>query len=300
MYLAIISKLLGESLLSFYSIFIKKINVELIMQIWSRFFTYVIISAFFVDWGFIAKSMFSMNGLLLSAVTGLHVYSSYRSFQLLESGVATTLFYVYPILILLFSGTAISPVFLISLFGVYFIANDLRGEPNEPTEKTGKNEESPENIIKTNTQMKPAFWNEGIFAAFMAAITEAIIFFLVKDLKTLNNWNHLFLSYLVGAIALTGYLWKNIASIQLYSGASISLAVNAFIGLVGYYLRFFAISRLDASIYAPLSYFGIVMSYIYGIFLNNDKITIQKIFGTLCIVFTNLYVLYNDGSIMKK
>jgi drug/metabolite transporter (DMT)-like permease len=289
MYLAIISKLLGESLLSFYSIFVKKINVELIMQIWSRFFTYVIISVFFVDWGFITKSIFSMNGLLLSAVTGLHVYSSYRSFQLLESGVATTLFYVYPILILLFSGTAISPVFLISLFGVYLIANDLQVEPNE---KIGKNEESPENIIKTNTQMKPAFWIEGIFAAFIAAITEAMIFFLVKDLKTLNNWNHLFLSYLFGAIALTGYLWKNIASIQLYSGASISLAVNAFIGLVGYYLRFFAISRLDALIYAPLSYFGIVMSYIYGIFLNNDKITIQKIIGTLCIVFTNLYVLY--------
>jgi drug/metabolite transporter (DMT)-like permease len=289
MYLAIISKLLGESLLSFYSIFVKKINVELIMQIWSRFFTYVIISAFFVDWGFIAKSLFSMNGLLLSLVTIAHVYSSYRSFQLLESGVATTLFYVYPILILLFSGTAISPIFLISLFGVYLIANDLR---REPTEKTGKNKENPENIIKTNTQMKPSFWNEGVFAAFVAALTETLIFFLVKDLKTLNNWNHLFLSYLFGAIALTGYLWKNIASIQLYSGASISLAVNAFIGLVGYYLRFFAISRLDASIYAPLSYFGIVMSYIYGIFLNNDKITIQKIIGTLCIVFTNLYILY--------
>jgi drug/metabolite transporter (DMT)-like permease len=289
MYLAIISKLLGESLLSFYSIFVKKINVELIMQMWSRFFTYVIISAFFVDWGFIAKSIFSVNGLLLSAVTGLHVYSSYRSFQLLESGVATTLFYVYPILILLFSGTAISPIFLISLFGVYLIANDLQVEP---TEKTGKNEE-PENIIKKNTQMKPAFWNEGIFAAFMAAITEAMIFFLVKDLKTLNNWNHLFLSYLFGAIVLTGYSWKNITSIQLYSGTSISLAVNAFIGLVGYYLRFFAISRLDASIYAPLSYFGIVMSYIYGIFLNNDKISMQKIIGTLCIVFTNLYILYS-------
>jgi hypothetical protein len=261
------------------------------MQIWSRFFTYVIISAFFVDWGFIAKSIFSMNGLLLSAVTGLHVYSSYRSFQLLDSGVATTLFYIYPILILLFSGTAISPVFLISLFGVYLIANDLQGKSNEKNEPIEKNE-NPENIIKTNTEMKPAFWNEGIFASLMAAITEAIIFFLVKDLKTLNNWNHLFLSYLFGAIALTGYLWKNIASIQLYSGASISLAVNAFIGLVGYYLRFFAISRLDASIYAPLSYFGIVMSYIYGIFLNNDTITIQKIIGTLCIVFTNLYILY--------
>ena len=295
MYLAIISKLLGESLLSFYSIFVKKINVELIMQIWSRFFTYVIISAFFVDWGFIAKSVFSMNGLLMSAVTIAHVYSSYRSFQLLDSGVATTLFYIYPILILLFSGTAISPIFLISLFGVYLIANDLQGKPNENKENK---QEKNVGIIKTNTQMKPTFWNEGIFSAFMAAATEAMIFFLVKDLKTLNNWNHLFLSYLFGSIALTIYLWKNIATIELYSGMSISLAVNAFIGLFGYYLRFYAMSRLDASIYAPLSYFGIVMSYIYGIFLNNDKITIQKIFGTLCIVFTNLYILYNG--VIKK
>jgi len=260
------------------------------MQIWSRFFTYVIISAFFVDWVFIAKYMFSINGLLLSAVTIEHVYSSYRSFQLLDSGVATTLFYIYPILILLFSGTAISPVFLISLFGVYLIANDLQGKPNEKNENK---QEKDVGIIKKNTHMKPAFWNEGIFSAFMAASTEAMIFFLVKDLKTLNNWNHLFLSYLFGSIALTIYSWKNIATIELYSGMTISLAVNAFIGLFGYYLRFYAMSRLDASIYAPLSYFGIVMSYIYGIFLNNDKISTRKIGGTLCIVFTNLYILYN-------
>ena len=292
MYLAILSKLLGESLLSFYSIFVKKINVELIMQIWSRFFTYVIISSLFVDWEFIAKYIFSNNGLLLSAVTIAHVYSSYRSFQLLESGVATTLFYVYPILILLFSGTPISPIFIISLVGVYLIANDLQVKPKE------NYQENPDNIIKKNTQMKESFWNEGVFAAFMAAATEAMIFFLVKDLKTLNNWNHLFLSYLFGAIALTVYLWKNIVSIQLYSGLSLTLVVNAFIGLVGYYLRFFAISRLDASIYAPLSYFGIVMSYIYGILLNNDKMTIRKIIGTLCIIFTNLYILYSG--VMKK
>lgn len=290
MILAIISKLLGESLLSFYSIFVKKINVELIMQIWSRFFTYVIISSCFVDWEFIAKSIFSINGILLSAVTGLHVYSSYRSFQLLESGVATTLFYIYPIIILLFSGTAISPIFLISLLGVYLIANDINKEKFETQENS--------DIIKKNTKMKESFWNEGIFSALIAAATEAMIFFLVKDLKTFNNWNHLFLSYLFGAIALTGYLWKNIINIEIYSGVSLSLAVNAFIGLVGYYLRFFAISRLDASIYAPLSYFGIIMSYIYGIFLNNDKITMQKIIGTLCIIFTNLYILYTN--VMKK
>jgi drug/metabolite transporter (DMT)-like permease len=293
MYSEIISKLIGESLLSFYSIFVKKINVDLILQVWSRFFAYVIISSVFVDWEFIYNSIMSTYGILLSATTLGHVYTSYRSFQLLDSGVATTIFYIYPIIILLLSGASLSPILLIPLFGVYLIANEFNN-----SKKTYQNTElqekdhSTDDVIKKNTQMKENFWNEGIFMAIMAALTEAIIFYLVKNIKTLNNWNHLFLSYFVGALVLTPYLWKNIINIKLYGGVSLSLIVNAFIGLFGYYLRFYAITRLDTYIYAVLSYFGIVMSYVYGVFLNNDKITIQKIIGTLCIVLTNLYILY--------
>jgi drug/metabolite transporter (DMT)-like permease len=290
MYLAIISKLLGESLLSFYSIFVKKINVDLILQVWTRFFTYVIISSLFVDWGFIYNSIMSTYGILLSATTLAHVYTSYRSFQLLDSGVATTIFYIYPIIILLLSGTSLSPILLIPLLGVYLIANDFNNSKDDRREPY-KNNSDEKDVIKKNTQMKENFWNEGIFMAIMAALTEAIIFYLVKNIKTMNNWNHLFLSYFIGALVLTPYLWKNIINMKLYGGVSLSLAVNAFIGLFGYYLRFYAITRLDTYIYAVLSYFGIVMSYVYGVFLNNDKITIQKIIGTLCIVLTNLYTM---------
>lgn len=284
MYLEIVSKLAAESLLSFYSIFVKKINVPIILQIWSRFFTYVTISAFFIDWNFVSKNILSINGILISFITMIHVYSSYRSFQLLESGVATTLFYVYPLMILLFSGAELSPVLLIALFGVYLLAT-------EPSKESDDKKESYENIIKENTVMKESFLGEGIFAVFIAALTEALLFFMVKNIKTMNNWNHLFLSYFFGSIALTTYLWRDVLKMELYSGLSLSLSVNAFIGLIGYYLRFFAISRLDAHIYAPLSYFGIVMSYIYGVFLNNDSINIRKIIGTLCIVFVNVYIL---------
>ena len=295
MYVAIVSKLVGESLLSFYSIFVKKINVELILQIWSRFFMYVAISAFFVDWVFIYKSITSTYGLLLSITTILHVYFSYRSFQLLDSGVATTLYYIYPIIILLLYGIPLSPILLIPLFGVYLIANDFNNSKNtekEPYKNNSDNSDSKDDsIIKNDTKVKEHFWNEGIIVAFIAALTEAFIFYFVKNIKTLNNWNHLFLSYFIGACVLTPYLWKNIINIQLYSGLSVSLAVNAFIGLFGYYLRFYAISRLDTYIYAVLTYFGIIMSYVYGVVLNNDKITVQKIIGTLCIVLTNLYML---------
>lgn len=298
MFSAIVSKLVGESLLSFYSIFVKKINVALILQIWSRFFMYVAISAFFVDWGFIYKSITSTYGVLLSVTTILHVYFSYRSFQLLDSGVATTIYYMYPIIILLLYGKSLSPILLIPLFGVYLIANDFTSskdtvkEPYKNNTDNSDNSDKPDDsIIKNDTNVKEHFWNEGIIAALIAALTEAIIFYFVKNIKTLNNWNHIFLSYFIGASVLTPYLWKNIINIQLYSGLSLSLVVNAFIGLFGYYLRFYAISRLDTYIYAVLSYFGIVMSYVYGVVLNNDKITVQKIIGTLCIVLTNLYML---------
>lgn len=283
MYLEIVSKLAAESLLSFYSIFVKKINVPIILQIWSRFFTYITISAFFIDWNFVSKNILSINGLFISFITMIHVYSSYRSFQLLESGVATTLFYVYPLMILLFSGAELSPVLLIALFGVYLFAS-------EPSKESDEKKESYKNIIKENTMMKESFLGEGVIAAFTAALTEALLFFIVKNIKTMNNWNHLFLSYFFGSIALTTYLWRDVLKIELYGGLSLSLIVNAFIGLIGYYLRFFAISRLDAYIYAPLSYFGIVMSYIYGVFLNNDSINIRKIIGTLCIILVNLYI----------
>jgi drug/metabolite transporter (DMT)-like permease len=296
MYLAIVSKLVGESLLSFYSIFVKKINVDLILQIWSRFFMYVAISACFVDWVFIYKTIASTYGLLLSFTTILHVYFSYRSFQLLDSGVATTLYYVYPIIILLLYGIPLTPILLIPLFGVYLIANDFNNSKVLVKESYKNNDDNTsDSIIKNDTKVKEHFWNEGIIAAFIAALTEAIIFYFVKNIKTLNNWNHLFLSYFIGASVLTPYLWKNIINIKLYSGLSVSLAVNAFIGLFGYYLRFYAITRLDTYIYAVLSYFGIVMSYVYGVVLNNDKITMQKIIGTLCIVLTNLYMLRTRG-----
>jgi drug/metabolite transporter (DMT)-like permease len=267
MFLPVISKLIAESLLSFYSIFVKKINIDLKTQIWSRFFIYAIISAFFIDYKFIYDSIKSLYGLLLPLITMIHVYSSYRSFQLLETGIATTLYYIYPIFILLLTNTTISPILFITLFGVYLVSRDIQTDPIH----------------------KESFWNEGILAAFVAALTEALIFLLVKKLKTPNNWNHLFLSYFLGAIAMSFYSWN---SITISTTLSLSLLVNVVIGLFGYYLRFYAISRLDANIYAPLSYFGILMSYIYGILLNNDVITIEKITGTICIVFTNLYIFY--------
>ena len=77
-----------------------------------------------------------------------------------------------------------------------------------------------------------------VFMVFLAALTEAGLYFIVRDLKTKNNWNHLFISYFFGAILLTGSLFGNIKR-HLKSGLLTgSFVLNIVIGLMGYLLRF--------------------------------------------------------------
>jgi drug/metabolite transporter (DMT)-like permease len=271
MWLEIISKILSESLLSLYPVFVKNINIPLHLQLWSRFITYIFISGFFVNWDFITKTLFSKKGLMLSLVTILHVYVSYRGFQLLESGIAYALFYTYPLIILLLAKKTLHPIMILAIIGVLLLS--IKYNPNDTEENTQ------EGFIES-------YPFEGYFMIALAAITEAIIYFIVRSIETTNNWNHLFLSYFIGTFLFSFVGIKEIAKITITSNLSISLLINSIIGLCGYLLRFYATTRLPPSIYAPLSYIGIIMAYIYGFLFNSEKITIQKVIGTICILIS--------------
>jgi drug/metabolite transporter (DMT)-like permease len=286
MILEIISKLASESLLSLYPIFVKNIGLPLSLQTWSRCFSYAIISGFFIDYPFVLRTLFTYNGIMLSIVTLIHIYTSYKGFQILESGVAYSVFYLYPIMILLMSGQKIHYVMILALVGVYLLSSK-RIDFDSITNNT-KNEsfgESKESKESKETKIK------GLIMILLAAFTEAVIYFLVRDIKTTNNWNHIFISYFLGAVMLSGYMIGDIAKIELNSRLSLSLIINSLIGLVGYLLRFYAVSNLETIIYAPLSYFGIVMSFVYGIFINGDTLDLQKIVGACLIIFSNLWLL---------
>jgi drug/metabolite transporter (DMT)-like permease len=282
MYVEVISKILSESLLSLYPVFVKNIDLPLHLQLWSRFITYIVITGFFVDWGFIAKSLFSKNGLLLSFITIIHVYTSYRGFQLLESGIAYSLFYTYPLMILLVAGEPINALMFLAIIGVILLSNDLPSSPKSIV-KEGIQEDS-EKTQSKNLDNTPMFPYEGYVMIAVAAATEAIIYFIVRAIHTTNNWNHLFLSYFAGTFLFSFIGIQDIAKITLTGTLSISLFINAIIGLCGYLLRFYATTRLSPSIYAPLSYIGIVMAYVYGLVFNQEQITLQKVIGTICIL----------------
>jgi drug/metabolite transporter (DMT)-like permease len=216
---------------------------------------------------------------MLSLVTIVHIYTSYRGFELLESGVAYSIFYLYPIMILLMSGHKIQSIMLLAVLGVYLLASkdvDFFSIENLDMMKVGKGSD--------NTLL-------GVIMIGLAAFTEAVIYFLVRDIKTMNNWNHIFISYFLGAILLTWYFLGDIKGMKWNGRLSMSLGINSLIGLIGYLLRFYAVSRLDTMVYAPLSYFGIVMSFVYGIFINGESIDLKKIVGAGLIIFSNLWLL---------
>ena len=71
MYEALI-KIISESLLALYPVFVKNIDLALDLQVWSRFFSYMIVSGFFIDYNYVYNHLFSKNGLLLSAITIAH------------------------------------------------------------------------------------------------------------------------------------------------------------------------------------------------------------------------------------
>ena len=264
--LGIASKVLAESLTSLYPVFVKNIGLPLEIQLWSRCFTYVAITLLFINYRTIWKYLFSSMGILLSLITMIHIYTSYQGFLLLESGPAYTLFYLYPLFIILFSGKPFNPLLiLVSMVGVFFLTGTFQ----------------------------QAVSGYGVVMILLAALTEALIYFVVREIHT-SSWHHILISYIWGAIFLTVYYWKKL---QITSTSlNLSLIINGIIGTLGYWLRFYSMGVLSPIVYALLSYIGIVMAFVYGWIFNQEEILPYKVIGVLCILVPNIvHILSNKN-----
>lgn len=277
---AILAKLGSESLLSLYPIFVKKIGISSTLQLWTRLITYVGIASLFVDWSFIANSIGSLDAITLGIINLSHIYFSYEGFRHLDSGVSFAMFNSYPLMILLIAGltkhiwhTGSQGLwhnsYLLVLIGLamFMYGNKPEKNPQEPVD-----------------------FNYGTIMILLAALTEALIYFLIQRIPTTNHWNHVFIAYFLGAVIMSGYI-INAGETSAINDIKVlaSVVINGIIGSLGYFLRFFASYRLSPKVYAPLSYFGVVMSYVYGILFNNEQLTIPKTLGTLSILASNYF-----------
>ena len=280
----VLSKLVAESLTSLYPVIVKYIKLDILYQVWNRLLVYFLISLIFIDWSFIAKNFLNMNSIILSIINILHIYFSYKGFLALESGISYSIFYTYPIMILLMAGITWNYK-NVSFISLAFIGVLLLNYSHYDSQK---NSDSAKIDSKKITM--------GVIYILLAACTEALMYFYVRRIKTDNNWNQMFFSSYLGAFLLSVFLFiknkdKNDDSNnkELFTNnLSKMTLLNIFIGSMGYYLRFYATYRLDPLFYSMLSYFGIFMAFIYGIIFNKEKITFTKIIGAACIIISNI------------
>jgi drug/metabolite transporter (DMT)-like permease len=298
---AILSKLLSESLLSLHPIMIKYIKLDILTKIWDRTTIFILISLFFINWDFILNNLFSYNVLLLTIIIIAHLYFTHRGFLLLESGVGYTLYYTYPIMIILLSGMKLDYkiifLMILAITGIVLIYEKFNIIPENKKEIENEIKNENENKKNINENIVENYKNEGIISILLCAFTEALLYFVVKRIKTDNNWNHLFLSYFFSTLILTFYITYqfikgniNIDNKYIDNFDKISL-FNIIIATLGHYLKYYAIYNLNPLYYSILSYFGIITAFIYGIVINNDKLNLRKIFGALFIILANVMML---------
>jgi drug/metabolite transporter (DMT)-like permease len=298
---AILSKLLSESLLSLHPTMIKYIKLDLLTKLWDRTSIFILISLFFINWDFILNNLFTYNVLLLTIIIIAHLYFTHRGFLLLESGVGYTLYYTYPIMIILLSGMKLDYkvilLMILAILGIVLIYEKFNIIPENINEDKKENENEKENKININENIVENYKYEGIISIILCAFTEALLYFVVKRIKTDNSWNHLFLSYFFSTLILTFYIIYqfikghiNIDNKYINNFEKISI-FNIIIATLGHYLKYYAIYNLSPLFYSILSYFGIITAFIYGIVINNDKLNLRKILGALFIILANIMML---------
>lgn len=280
----ILSKLTSESILGFVPFFIKTINISFFDKYFIRFLIFVLISIFFVDFNIIQKYLFNKDGLILGFITIIHVYTSYKGYELLKGGVANSILYLYPLFILLIKDQKFRWVYLIFIIGLFLLAY---------SDYFYYQTEEYKNNIFDLTKKEQSYNFEGILNMLISAITEAFIYFYILKIKTNNNWNHIFISYFMGLLLILLFNVKKIINYQLNFNKFVISLFYIFILLIGYYLRFYAINHLSTINYSILSYLGIFITYLYGFIFLKENVNIFNISGTLLIIIGNLllYIL---------
>jgi len=245
------------------------------------------------------NSLTFTSGLIMGIVTIMHIISSYMCFNILSSGVGYSIFYMYPIFNLigrtLIYNEKIDIVnyiyIIIAIIGVYLIYKN-KNKPDtslEPLQNQNENQNLPDNLNQIlNIKNK----NIGISAGIISALTESIIYFMVKDNPiSVSPFIQLLKTYLLGGILSTIYLIKNLNSIDLDYHYWITIILfNAIIGFVGYLLRFIMIPRLSTLLFNSLIFFGVIFSYLWGYFLSKEPITYSDLSGTALILISILLI----------
>jgi drug/metabolite transporter (DMT)-like permease len=236
------------------------------------------------------------SGIIMGLVNIIHIFSSYMCFNILSSGVGYSIFYLYPIFNLLgrtlFYNEKIDIInyiyIIIAIIGVYLIYKN-KNKTNivlEPLQNENQINSDNNNNLIDNLNIKNK--NIGIAAGIVSALTESIIYFMVKnDPLSVSPFIQLLKTYLLGGILSIIYLVQNLSYIELDYNYWITIILfNSIIGFVGYLLRFIMIPLLSTLLFNSLIFIGVIFSYLWGYILSKEPIAYNDISGTVLILMS--------------
>ncbi len=233
---------LAELGLSLYPQFIKLVNINLESQVVIRFITYAIIgvggciiSSTSINSGFLDYSI--MEYIVLGLVNIFHVIASYSTFQIFSSGTSYTLFYTQPIFnllgrMLLYNERIPIVKFIyiiIALAGVHILTSNQSNntfleskshQPHQSNQLKSNSSESNLDILSSisSTSSTSSIFSTssisdydyyvtiGLFSGLSAAITESIMYLLVKGKYNPSTFQNLTRFYLFGGIISIGII----------------------------------------------------------------------------------------------
>ena len=297
--------LLGsEVALSLYPQLIKLIPTTIEVQVSVRCITYSILAiiGYYITTNnkttiTSSTNTFSLtSGIVMGLVNIIHIISSYMCFNILSSGVGYSIFYIYPIFNLLGRTFLYNEkinvtnyiYIIIAIIGVYLIYKNKSNVVLEPLQNENENEKHSVNNKNLNHSLNTKNRNIGITAGIVSALTESIIYFMVKDdIITASPFIQLLKTYLLGGILSIIYLIHNLKNIDLDYHYWITIILfNSIIGFLGYLFRFIMIPRLSTLLFNSLIFTGVIFSYIWGYVLSKEPITYNNISGTVLILMS--------------
>ena len=298
----------SEVALSLYPQLIKLIPTTIEIQVATRCITYSVLAiiGYYIhninNIVHTSTNIFPLTSYIgMGLVNIIHITSSYICFNTLSSGVGFSIFYMYPIFNLLGKTLIYNEkidiinyiYMLISILGVYLIYKHKNDNNNPETNQVTIPETKQKNFTTINNLLNTKNTNIGIVAGIVSALTESIIYFMVKtNPASVSPFIQLLKTYLLGGILSIIYLLYNITTnLGLDYHYWITLILfNAIAGFVGYLLRFIMIPKLSTLLFNSLIFTGVIFSYIWGYILSKEPITYSNVSGTL-LILTSIFLI---------
>jgi drug/metabolite transporter (DMT)-like permease len=287
--LPILTTITSEIALALQPILIKQIQTGLPTMLVGRLGVYSILAYFLSDsvdkltsWGSVASALHST---LYGIINLFHIAASYISYEYLPAGSALALFYMYPFFNIIAGVVFLNepfnpkllPLFIVAFIGVLLISFNTSSLESFTDGLEKDTKDTKDKKSTTTIQL-------GILASLVAALTETIIFLVVKTAVRPTPWLSMLQLYPVAFLGILGWVFLKKEPISNKSNEWIPIIIfNAFIGFIGYALRFFSMSSLPTSIYSLLTFIGVAAGYGWGLFFANEKPSPLALLGAGCI-----------------